>query len=535
MTVDATREYLCINKLTCEKEENIIVQGDMIVPDAKPDILNTISTTGNICIYKKEVMDGKIRIDGCVNLYIMYLADNEESSVRALNTSIDFSETIVIANCVEDSDADIRLKIKNIECKVLNGRKISLKALVETKIKIYSNENVEIINQINNNKIECLEKNISLNSLVGKGTTKAYVKENVTCDANDNIAEILRVDLNLIDTDVKICYNKVLAKSEAEVTIMYLTEDNRINTMTARLPVVGFVDMQGIKEEDICDVDYEIKNLIIANYPLAMTSHIKLNNIEDHSAYVEAEIEICCTAYEEKQINMIEDLYSVEGDLEFNQNDVVTISNKQNRKETCKIREKVSMPEVNENNIISVTCTPNINKESKMNSKIMYEGEVELNVIFTDNSTVGINSKIINIPFEFKIDNVQDAENLEINTRMETANLECIAQNSGEISCNLDLVFDVNMYKNTRLNVIDKIEMADNRDIDEYSVIIYIVKKGDTLWEIAKRFRSTVRDIVRVNGIENPNRINIGDKLYIPIYNLGIQENSEANLVTSYA
>jgi len=524
MTVDVTRENLCINRLTCEKEENIIVQGDMIVPDAKPDILNTISTTGNICIYKKEVMDGKVRIDGCVNLYIMYLADKEESNVRGLNTSIDFSETIAMPDCIENSDVDIKLKIKNIECRVLNGRKIALKAQVETKIKIYSNENVELINGINNDKIESLENNISLNSLVGKGTTKAYIKENVTCDLNDNIAEILRAEVNLIDTDLKISYNKVLAKSEVEIVIMYLTEDNRINKIDARLPVVGFIDMQGIKEEDICDVDYEIRNLLI-----------KLNNIEDHSVYVEAEIEISCTAYEGKQINIIEDLYSVEGNLQFNQNDIITISNKQKKKEICEIRERVVIPEVNENNIINVTCTPNIIKENKLNTKIIYEGELELNVIFSDNSTVGINTKNITIPFEFKIDNIQDGENLNINTRIEIANLECRVQNSGEINCNLDLVFDVNMHKNTKLNIIDKIEIENNRDKEEYSVIIYIVRKGDTLWEIAKRFRSTVRDIVRVNGIENPNKIDIGDKLYIPKYNLGIQNNIEENLVTNYA
>ena len=63
----------------------------------------------------------------------------------------------------------------------------------------------------------------------------------------------------------------------------------------------------------------------------------------------------------------------------------------------------------------------------------------------------------------------------------------------------------------------------------------YIVKKGDTLWNIAKRFKSTVRDIAKVNGIENPDRIDIGEKLYIPKYNLGIQEKQENNLVTNYA
>ena len=54
--------------------------------------------------------------------------------------------------------------------------------------------------------------------------------------------------------------------------------------------------------------------------------------------------------------------------------------------------------------------------------------------------------------------------------------------------------------------------------LEDYSVIIYVVKSGDTLWKIAKRFGSTVDDIVRVNGMENPNKLNVGEKVYIPKY-----------------
>ena len=35
---------------------------------------------------------------------------------------------------------------------------------------------------------------------------------------------------------------------------------------------------------------------------------------------------------------------------------------------------------------------------------------------------------------------------------------------------------------------------------------------------IAKEFGSTVDDIVRTNGIENPDQIQVGQKLYIPKY-----------------
>lgn len=50
MQVDMTKESLCINKIVGQKTQNIMVEGDMIVPDVKPDILNTISTSRK-CVY----------------------------------------------------------------------------------------------------------------------------------------------------------------------------------------------------------------------------------------------------------------------------------------------------------------------------------------------------------------------------------------------------------------------------------------------------------------------------------------------------
>ena len=45
--------------------------------------------------------------------------------------------------------------------------------------------------------------------------------------------------------------------------------------------------------------------------------------------------------------------------------------------------------------------------------------------------------------------------------------------------------------------------------------VIYMVQKGDSLWKIAKRYRTTVNDILAVNDIENPDLIYPGQKLLI--------------------
>ena len=72
------------------------------------------------------------------------------------------------------------------------------------------------------------------------------------------------------------------------------------------------------------------------------------------------------------------------------------------------------------------------------------------------------------------------------------------------------------MYRNANINIIDSIEESGEREEQDYSIIIYIVKKGDSLWNIAKEFGSTVDSIARVNGIEDRNLIYPGQKLYIP-------------------
>ena len=85
----------------------------------------------------------------------------------------------------------------------------------------------------------------------------------MTLVASVSYTHLLQAQVCLVDKDIKISYNKVLTKAEAEIKIMYLTEDNRINVVTYKIPVVGFIDIADVSEENICDVNYEIKHIII--------------------------------------------------------------------------------------------------------------------------------------------------------------------------------------------------------------------------------------------------------------------------------
>lgn len=508
MTIETAKDNLILNQIIEQKTNTFMVEDDFIVPDSKPDILDVISNSGVICIYKKEILDGKIRLDGSVNTYIMYLSDTQENQVRSLNTNLDFTQIIDMEKARSNMSLDLNIRLKGLECKVLNGRKINMKAILEIDCKVSSNETVEYIKEINNlSDIQCLSRDFEVNSLVGIGNTKVFAKDTLDIDQTDNLVEIMKTDLKITNRETKISYNKVLIKSDLQIKLIYLTDDNRINMKEATIPIVGFIDLPNISEEHSCDVKYEIKNIII-----------KPNNVEEHSIYVEAEIQVYCEAYENKNLQIIQDLYSPTLDLNFTQKNIKVMQKKQIKQQICSIREKQIIPEIGNKKIYDVEVMPVIQEQTILKDRIMYNGEIKLNFIFASSKN-GIDTKAISLPFSFSMDfeGIESDSNIDTVIEINMQNFVIMPDESIEIK--IDLNFTAISGKDSNISIIDEVNPeAQNRSACKYSMIIYFVKPGDTLWNIAKKFGNTVEDISRVNGIENPDILQVGRQLFIPRY-----------------
>ena len=438
MTIETIRDSLCINQIVEQRKDSFIIEGDAIIPDVKPDILGTISTSGTVCIYKKEIQDGKIKIDGTINTYIMYLADSESNNIRSINTNLDFSQTINTEKAKINMNLENTFTLKEIECKVLNGRKVNIKAVLEVETKMFSNENIDIVKGVEDLRdVQTLNNNININTLIGEGSTKVYAKDTFSIDNIDNLAEVMKSDIRIINKESKISYNKVLVKSDLEVKVLYLTEDNRINTLQKTIPVMGFVDIKDVNDESLCNIKYEVRNVLI-----------KPNNVEEHSIYVEVELEIYCQAYENRQLDIIQDLYSPTIDLTFEQKRIKVMQKKDCIQNVCNIREKQTIPEIGNNKLYDVEVTPIINNQKILNDRIMYDGEVSLNFIFASNTQGGINTKKVNIPFNFNIDANGIVPTSNINTNIEIGMQDFIVMPDESIDIKVDLNFSVEYSRN---------------------------------------------------------------------------------------
>ena len=89
---------------------------------------------------------------------------------------------------------------------------------------------------------------------------------------------------------------------------------------------------------------------------------------------------------------------------------------------------------------------------------------------------------------------------------------------SDEESKQLNLEFsDNNNFADADTSIVSK-NNSKQLETAKVEFILHTVHKGDTLWNIANRYKgSTVEEIVRINKISAKKALKVGEKIKVPI------------------
>lgn len=488
------KNVVVINKKVLSETRTIEVNGDIIVPDIKPDIVSIINTNGIGYVYKEESNTGRVRVDGNLDTYIVYLADNGET--RSIQNTLTFSESMESSNIKETSYLKHQVELETIEAKVLNERKISISGKVKIKVEAFEKEEIEIPSALENlENVEVLKENCEIKSLIEVNKIKTSIKEDIAIDNSYDAVEILKTDIQIKNFENKISYNKVLAKADAEVKIIFLTEDNKIGLANAEIPIMSFIDINNITDNDICDINYSIKNMLF-----------KVNSKEMHSISCQIDFDIACEAYQIKSLEIVEDMYGVKNNIDFTRRDIQVEIAKSEINQTVNMNERVLVEDVL--NILDVNHRVDVISSTKVGSYFNYECELKLEFYYEADNRNGLNVKNINLPFMVKFEGEEKNLQFSINKKQFTISNE-------NVDCEVEILARQVDSCLKKISIMDNIEVSPLEEENDYKMFMYFVKPGDSIWKIAKKFKVSMCDIAKLNNIEDMNKIDVGQRLYI--------------------
>ena len=104
--MELMKESVRLSQTVYKGETRVMAEGDVVVPDIKPDILKLLQVDAVSYITNAETSDGVLNIEGCVDLTILYIPDREGERIRSIETVFEFSYRAESKKITEDTSAE---------------------------------------------------------------------------------------------------------------------------------------------------------------------------------------------------------------------------------------------------------------------------------------------------------------------------------------------------------------------------------------------------------------------------------------------
>ncbi len=517
MSLELVKESIRINNIIGEDTAQTIVEHDIIVPDTHPDAARILLMDGEVFERSSEVLQDRVAVNGTIRYKILYVSEEENNAVRSINANNDFLYNVDVLNSKYGMKANVNCDIEHIDFEILYGRKIKVKTIVKIDVKVAEEVDQDFVNNLEGlEDIEILKNNVDVNSYLGENNAHCNINESMEIPAGKpTIKEILRSDVKIVGKDYKLSDNKVIAKGDLNILTLYVADDEEksIQFMEHELPFTQFIDIQGINEGCECEVDYKV-----LNYTFKPGED---NDGELRVLNGDIELVIKAQAYEKRQVDVIADAYCLSRKLSIEQKEFSSKRVICNEKNQITLKETVYIdgdnPEIAE--VFNVLSKPSMFQCNAANGSVNLEGAVNNNILYVaKDSEQPVSCYDCETPFKQNVEvkELKPDMNCEVDLEVEHCNYSMISSNEVEIRVIINVC--VKVFDDVKIPLVSKVtdNAIEDKKGDCPSITIYFSQPDDTMWEIAKKYYTTVEDIKKVNNLYEDENITPGQQVMIP-------------------
>lgn len=512
--IDVIKENVQFQQLLRENSTTAILRDEYLIPDTHPDVQEILYVDAKPVISNKEVVSDKVLLEGTIDYSVLYLPREDNMVVSSVTYSEKFTSYLELSENEHRVDCEVECKIEHIDAKIMNERKISIEGVVNLAWELYKSTEFDYVKDIESSDcVEVLRERESINRLVTNQDVELSGKSMLRVGMDKpQVSEILKCLMSLHKKEVKLAEDKVFLGCYCKVKIIYSGVDSRdLICLEDDVYLSKDEEMIGVYSDMLPSVAYEISNSDIG---------IEQDDLgESRIVNIEFLVKGNVKVFSNENIEVIKDAYSPTFPIELRKEDheIGIIHGVQSTESIVKDNINLTEGHVKPEKIINTTGNAIVTDKKVIADKVVVEGIVKVNIIYKTNDEEKAFSQIEeDIPFVANIEINGATEGMKAIIKCNLENIDsAIEANTIAIKANVAIAAKV-CYEVNKEFISDIIEVEGENPKKKASITIYIVSKGDTLWAIAKKYNTTVTELVKINNIENPDIINANEKLIIP-------------------
>lgn len=511
MSLELIKDRIKIDQLVGREQVESLVEGEITLPDHKPKIDKLISLGGEVEITNQLLKEDTLIVTGLVKFKTLYTTEEDEDQlIHSLESKTDFREEISLASSY-DAKAVVTAAIEHIEYTKITDEKIGVKTVIDIDAKLRQEGTVEIIKDLEGGEgIETLKETVKYSELIASTTTRNTVKDTFEIEeCNGDVLDILSIDTEVKVNESRVVDGKVIVAGDVKCFILYYSDDenNRINYIKEEIPFTHFAEIEGAEAEMNYSLDIDVKEL----------SHDVRGDINGNLRIIDLEtsVKIDAKVFDQSEKQIVTDTYSTVNKFEVKNENIFLTQNlaKHNIEEV--IRQNVEIKTGSIVKLCSASAKAVITDKRVLEEKVIVEGIAQVEIIYIGKDQT-LNVEKSEIPYKSYIDIDKYDSNLEVDAKsiIDDISYNKLDDEQIEVEISLKNIIEVNTVKD--INIVNEAKQLDQsiNKKDRASITIYMVQKKDTIWNIAKRYSTTVEDIVSTNDIEEEN-LKVGQKIII--------------------
>ncbi len=502
MNYDVSKDTLAVRELVFEGCQELPIDIDFSLPDYCPDIQRILKCQVCPNITMRNISGDRLNLEGTASIRMIYL-DAENMKIRCCENSSPFSSSIDIKSAPENGVATTFVKVEYVNCRAVSQRKVDIHGAFSICAKVYNKASKNVSCCVSGKDIQQKIENRELNSLIGIGQQQFTISEMLDIAENKPAPErIVRSDVTLIMDEYKNMANKVVVKGEATVKILYMgdLDSDSLETMEYSIPISQIVDVLGAAEDSVCVITSEVLN---------HDEQIHSENAENPNL-ISTEIKIAATvmAYSNKTIGIVSDIYSTDYDLETTNETLKLDKLIDTVRDSFSHKATVELSDLNASKVIDVwsdACSANCRYQD---GKLVFTGKMSLGILAADTeNTPFYIERIIEFEhsknFEHEMGTLQD---IIVESSIQPVSMGHSISQSNAIDIKIDFKLCAAVYADEKHNMV-LAAMADetqpkNKDTGA-SLTIYYAAEGEPLWDIARKYYTSVNAIKQENELSS--------------------------------
>ena len=489
-----------------------MTEGDLIVPDVKPDILKVLQVDANSCISSKEITDGRLSVSGRIDFSILYIPDGGDAQIQCMRTSLDFSHKLDKSSINEDCYAVIDSDVTRAEFHVINSRKLSLKAITSIDCEIISAREISFLTGIEEENAQIQTEPVTVNAFMGARDEDFMIKEMIEIPAGKaSIGEILNIAYKISDKELKVITEKVVVKGILNVCVLYIDTGGSIEYTEAEIPFTEVFDFPNVYEEMSCSLNFRICDCY---FDIAEDS-------DGDRRLINLELLVCAEmkAGSSMQLDVISDCFcpGYATKLEYEKttlNETVCSPSVRNAIRDVAVIDS-GLPQIS--SVYNVVTKSYITKSHTEENKLSVEGKIEAYILYiTDDTQTPVYSVKKEIPFSVSLDSPGASAGMACRIEAEVSHTSYHLNVASEVELRCILNISAEVSKSRTVTLISGAETETIPRDKKKGIVIYFVQPQDSLWGIAKYYCVSVEDILKFNQLTDKDKISVGQRLVIP-------------------